>query len=195
MAANDWSERTRMIVTGAIGVVVNIGLGVVLYSAHGDYEKLVATHVQKNKQIDDLTLHAIKERPDKDARLRDLKAQFETRKEKLPESDQITKLIDDLAPISEKDKCRNIAKEFMDPTDEPNLRKTTWKTRWVADFFGWCKLVNEVEERFPRFISFESMSFTPKNQGMNETGTGWGYQRRPCDLYVQEGIAWGGKLE
>jgi hypothetical protein len=58
-----------------------------------------------------------------------------------------------------------------DPVDEPNLRKTTWKTRWDADFFGWCKLVNEIEERFPRFISFEGMSLTPKNQGMVETGS------------------------
>lgn len=171
MAANDWSERTRMIVTGAVGAAVNIGLGVVLYMAIGDYQKLVATHTQKNKQIADLTIHAINERPAKEDKLRELKGQFETRKEKLPEYDQITKLLDDLAPIEEKNKCRLITREFAEPVDMPNLRMTTWKTHWTADFFGWCKLVNEIEERFPRFISFESMTLTPKNSGMVETGS------------------------
>ena len=171
MAANEWSERTRMIVTGAIGAVVNIGLGVVLYMAYGDYQKLVAIHQQKNKQIAELTQKAINERPAKEDKLRELKNQFETRKEKLPEYDQVTKLLDDLAPICERNKCRRKSQDLGDPVDEPNLRKTTWKTRWDADFFGWCKLVNEIEERFPRFISFEAMTLTPKNQGMVETGS------------------------
>jgi Tfp pilus assembly protein PilO len=171
MAANEWSERTRMIVTVSIGAVVNIALAGVLYSVHGDYQKLVVIHQQKSKQIADLKLHAITERGPKEDKLKELRQAFETKREKLPESENITKLLDDLAPIAEKTKCQKESNDIGAPTDEGNLRRTAFKTRWHADFFGWCKMVNEIEERFPRFISFEGMSLTPKNSGMVETGS------------------------
>jgi len=161
-----------MIVTGAVGAVVNIALGAVLYSAYGDYQLLVKKHNDKNKTIADLTLHAITERQPKEDRLKELKGQFEAKKEKLPESANIAKLIDDLAPLIEKNvKVRKKSADIDNPTEEGNVRRTAWRTRWDADFFGWCKLVNEIEERFPRFISFEGMSLTPKNSGMVETGS------------------------
>jgi Tfp pilus assembly protein PilO len=172
MAANEWSEKTRMIVTIAIGVVANIGLGAVLYSAHGDWKKLDTDLQAKKKTIESLK-KIVDEKPAKEAKLKGLQADFETKKEKLPDAAAIEKLIDDLAPIADRNSCKRKTwrrSANADAGPGANLAKSTFSTTWDADFFGWCKMINEIEERFPRFISFESMRLTPKNSGMVVTG-------------------------
>jgi len=69
------------------------------------------------------------------------------------------------------------------PDSTKNYVKDIWKTRWKADFFNWCKLMNEMEERFPRFVAFENMSFAIPNSGMIPTGAATRNHRR-CD-YLQ----------
>src|SRR5207237_4881708 len=99
----------------------NVALGAVLYSDYGEYQTQLAKHLAKNKEIANLTLHAITERGPKEENLKELKRKFEEKKEKLPESANIGRLIDDLAPITEKNKCRQKSADIDNPTEEGNV--------------------------------------------------------------------------
>ncbi len=172
MAANEWSEKTRMIVTIAIGVVANIALGTVLYMAYSDWKVKDAELTKKKKEIESLK-QVVDKKPEKETQLKGLQADFEHKKEQLPDAAAMEKLIDDLAPIADHNSCKRKTWRRTVATDAGagnNLVKSVFSTTWEADFFGWCKMINEIEERFPRFIGFENMRLTPKNSGMVATG-------------------------
>ena len=86
--------------------------------------------------------------------------------------DRVKELINDISRLAANNNCdlisSTIQEGIIDSTK--NYVKDTWKTRWKADFFNWCKLMNEMEERFPRFVAFENMSFSIPNSGMIPTG-------------------------
>ena len=85
----------------------------------------------------------------------------------------MTDLINEVSRLATKYRCDQISIVFQPGTLDPNKNyvKDIWHTRWKADFFGWCKLMNEMEERFPRFVAFENMTFVVANNGMIQTGT------------------------
>lgn len=173
MAASDWSERTRMLVTIGVSVAINAGLGYWLYTAYGNYRILETQLKNKNKQIVELKDIVNNEGPKLQAKLKTTKIDLAAKESKLPEQEEVNKLIDDMAAIGATTGC--LRKSFvMLKTDDAALGasyvRSTWKTQWEADFMGWCRLLNAMEEKFPRFISFENLTITPKNQGMVPTG-------------------------
>ena len=173
MAANEWSEKTRMIVTIAIGVVANIGLATVLYMAYSDWKVKDQELTRKKTEIVGLK-KIVDEKQSKESELKSLQVDFERKKGQLPDAAEMERLINDLAPIAEHNNCvRKMWRRTVATDTGPggNLVKTVFSTTWDADFFGWCKMINEIEERFPRFIAFENMRLTPKNSGMVATGT------------------------
>jgi len=173
MAANEWPEKTRMIVTISIGLALNIGLGVVFYYAYSEYKEKDKILTAKKAEIAKLNA-IIDQKQAKDATLKQLQTDFETKKEKLPDAAAMERLIDDFAAIADTDHCANKSWRPTVSNDAgsagQNLLKRTIQTRWEADFWGWAKMLNEIEERFPRFIGFENMTLTPKNSGMEATG-------------------------
>jgi len=98
--------------------------------------------------------------------------EFATKESKLPNSERINDLINDISRLAQKWKCEQLNVAFQPGVQDPNKNyiKDTWRTRWRADFFSWCRLMNEMEERFPRFVAFENMTFTIDNAGMVATG-------------------------
>ena len=54
MAANEWSEKKKMIVTIVAGVVVNAVLGGLLYNAYANAEKKKAELAAAQNQLKDL---------------------------------------------------------------------------------------------------------------------------------------------
>jgi len=175
MAAPEWSERTRMIVTAAIVVVINGGLGGWLYMIHSDYQKYEATHKTKQKRVNELKA-VVAEKPEKELQLKTLKGDYAKLESKLPEEQQIGQLIDEMSTIATKTNCQRKSATLMQDIDQATVAGATysrsvWKTRWEADFFGWCKLMNEMEERFQRFVTFENFSLQPKANGMVPTGS------------------------
>ena len=172
MAANEWPEKTRMMVTIGIGVAANIALATLFYFAYTDWKEKDTTLQKRRAEI--ATLKAVvDEKPKKDAALKTLQVDFETKKEKLPDAAAIERLLDDVAPIAQHNGC--IRKSFHPGVPEAggssqNLAKTAFGTHWQADFFGWMKMINEIEERFPRFVGFENLRMTPPNNGVVATG-------------------------
>lgn len=171
MAATEWTERKKMLVTVAVGLVLNGIAGYYLYSLNGDWKKKADEDAKLQSEIAQLQA-IVKDRPLKASELEKKKAEFATKESKLPENDRVKELINDIARLATNNNCDLISSTIQEPIYDAtkNYIKNVWKTRWKADFFNWCKLLNEMEERFPRFVAFENMSFTITNSGMIPTG-------------------------
>ena len=172
MAANDWSERTRMIVTIAVIVAVNVGLGSGLYYLRKQWLKLDADHkklLAEKQQLEDF----VRQGPERDRELTQYTERFDKQAKLLPESSEVATLMSDLAKIGNTTGCKNISiaqSGGATSSGASNYAREVWRSRWDGDFMSWCKLMNEIEERFPRFVAFESLQLTPANSGMVLTG-------------------------
>jgi len=158
MAANEMSERTRTIITVVVAVVINLGLGGLLYYAYGQYKDLEKKHAAKMVEK---------------KKLQEYVAQEQTRMEsKLPEQEQVATLIDDISKVAAKAECKLQSSTYVPSLggggglSANNYNRSTWKTKWEASFKGWATLMNEMEEFFPRFVSFENLTISPKNSGV-----------------------------
>src|SRR5688500_15791870 len=99
MAANEMSEKTRMIVTIAVAVVVNVGLGVGLYKVRAEYLRLDAAHKVLVKKRDELKVFVAQ----KEERVAELKRLTETNEKllrQLPSSEEIADLVLQIAKIA-----------------------------------------------------------------------------------------------
>jgi Tfp pilus assembly protein PilO len=171
MAATEWTERKKMLLTVAVGVVLIGAAGFYLYSLNGDWKKKADEDVKLQAEIRSLQ-DVVKDRPMKASELEKKKAEFATKESKLPDQDRVKELINDVFRLAANNNCELISNSIGEPIYDStkNYIKDIWKTRWKADYFSWCKLLNEMEERFPRFVAFENMSFTILNSGMIPTG-------------------------
>lgn len=172
MAAAEWSEKKKMIVTAAVGLLINCCAGYYLMSLRADLATKEEQHRKLKIEIDGLNKY-VAQLPLKELTLGNRKAEFATKESKLPESERINDLINEISRLATKYRCEQVSVSFQPgtPVEGQNYVKDVWKTRWKADFWNWCKLMNEMEERFPRFVAFENMSFTINNNGMIPTGT------------------------
>jgi Tfp pilus assembly protein PilO len=171
MAATEWTERKKMLLTVAVGIVLNGIAGFYLYTLNGDWKKKADEDLKLQSEIQ-LLQAVVKDRPMKASELEKKHAEFATKESKLPEQDRVKELINDISRLAANNNCEEISRTIQDPIYDAtkNYIKDVWKMHWKADFFNWCKLLNEMEDRFPRFVAFENMSFTITNSGMIPTG-------------------------
>ena len=172
MAASEWSEKKKMVVTAAVGVVLCLAEGMYLNSLYSEWRKASKDHEVLQGEIKTLQ-GLVSEEPLRKAELDKKKLETSAKESKLPEGEKMTDLINEVSRLATKWKCDQISITFQPGTLEANKNyvKDVWHTRWKADFFYWCKFMNEMEERFPRFVAFEAMNFTVANSGMIQTGT------------------------
>lgn len=172
MAASEWSEKKKMVVTAAVGAVLCLAEGMYLNSLYGEWRKASKDHEVLQGEIKTLQ-GLVSEGPLRQAELDKKKIETSAKESKLPEGEKMTDLINEVSRLATKWKCDQISITFQPGTLEANKNyvKDVWHTRWKADFFYWCKFMNEMEERFPRFVAFEAMNFTVANSGMIQTGT------------------------
>lgn len=172
MAAIEWSEKKKMLVTAAAGVLLNACAGYYLYTLRAEYLVKEEQHRKLRVEIDSLNKY-VAQMPLKELTLRNRTDEFKSKESKLPDSERINDLINEISRLANKWKCEQISVQFAPGTADSskNYIKDVWHTRWKADFFNWCKLMNEMEERFPRFVAFENMTFSITNNGMIPTGT------------------------
>jgi len=172
--AVEWNERNRMIATGVVGAVVNIVLGCFLYVASDTYAAKSTDLGNLKKQEKGLE-ESVKDGPMKQIELEKKRIEYDTLQGRLPTEEGLTKLIDSVSQLAARFKVDRKSVQFSpgDPqaATDPSYVRDTWHTRWEADFFSWCAFMNEMEERFPRFVSFENLTMTIKNSGMIPTGT------------------------
>lgn len=171
MAANEMSERTRTIITAVIAVVINLGLGGLLYYQYGQYKVLEKKHQTKVEEKNKLKEYVAQESK-RQEELKTLQDRFKIQESKLPEQEQVSTLIDDMGKVAAKTESKLLNSTYVPSLGGGggmagnNYSRSTWKTKWEASFKGWASLMNEMEEFFPRFVSFENLTITPKNQGV-----------------------------
>ncbi len=172
MAASEWSEKKKMLVTAAVGFAINAVAGYYLYTLKAEVGQKEEIHKKLRTEIDGLNKY-VAQMPLKELTLNNRKAEFQSKESKLPDSERINDLINEVGRLAAKYRCEQINVVFQPGLKDPNKNyvKDIWHTKWRADFFQWCKLMNEMEERFPRFVAFENMTFTIANGGMVPTGT------------------------
>ncbi|HLX63466.1 MAG TPA: hypothetical protein VKX17_19505 [Planctomycetota bacterium] len=168
---SEWSERKKMMLTAAVALVINAVAGYYLYSLSNDLSEKERKHKALRAEIDGLSKQ-VQEGALKEITLNRRKAEFQTKESKLPNGDRVTELINEISRLAGKWKCDMVSSQIAQGVTDPNKNyvKDVWHTRWKADFWNWCKLMNEMEERFPRFVAFENMVFTISNSGMVPTG-------------------------
>jgi len=174
MAAHEWSEKTRMIVTVAVVVVANAALGGGFYYIHGEWQKLDKIHrakVVEKRGLEDF----VKQGDSKQLEFKTLSEKFKRQESQLPEQDEVARLNLEVSTIAQSTNCslKTWSKGGQGSTGEfsSSYTREIWKSRWEGDFHGWCKLMNKLEEEFPRFIAFEGLSIMPKNSGVILSGT------------------------
>ena len=172
MAASDWSEKTRMIVTIAVGVVVNAALGYFLYSAYAQHAEVVRQIGLKQKERKALADKLEGEPQRTLTKLEEQKKQFAEKKNRLPENDPAEALLADIPKVAVEAGARLKSKLKVasagDVAPGTNYEKATLKTVWDADLMQFCDVLNKMEDNigFDRFVSFENLTITPKNQGL-----------------------------
>ncbi len=172
MAAAEWSEKKKMIVTAAVGLFINACAGYYLMTLRSELALKEDQHKKLKIEIDALN-KIVSQAPLKELTLANRKAEFASKESKLPDSERTSELLNEISRLATKWKCerKNVTIQPGTPDPAKAYVKDTWKTTWKADFFNWCKFMNEMEERFPRFVAFEGMSFSIANNGMIPTGT------------------------
>lgn len=170
MAASDWSERTRMIVTVSVVAVVNLLLGGGLFMVRSDYKALEESHRKKVKEKETLDVE-LKKMDDLASQLKSLKDEIEATKRKLPDKEDLAKLVTQISDLAANTHCSKKSFSYQPGAGGPGMSgmsvsQEIWKTRWEADFMNFCKLVNLIEEHFERFIAFENLMISPRNSGM-----------------------------
>jgi Tfp pilus assembly protein PilO len=171
MAASDWSERTRMLVTIGVAAAVNLLLGGGFYWVNSDLVRLDGIHKKRLKEKADLTEY-VKQQEDRKSELNDLNTRYATQQRKLPEQEQVPELVTKIAEIAQKTHCTKKSFIYSPSAAAPpgaggaSYAQDVWKTRWEGDFWSFCRLVNQIEEHFERFIAFENLQIQPRNQGV-----------------------------
>jgi Tfp pilus assembly protein PilO len=167
MAASDWSEKTRIIITVAVGVVVNAGLAFWLYTAYDQYAVLEQQSNTKKKERAQLKNTVEVEKPELDKELAKLKSSLAKKESLLPEQAEVEQLMNSVGERAQEAGATLLSfAKANNPTAEGNYEKTVYRTRWQADFMSWCKLMNSMEEKFRRFIAFENLQLTPPSSGL-----------------------------
>jgi Tfp pilus assembly protein PilO len=162
-----------MLVTIIAGVAINAGLGFWFYYAHKNLKTLEATYAKQQVSIKDLKNVVEVEGPVLEATLKRLQRDLATKESKLPELDDVEQMIYNMSKIAESTGAILKAQSRVGgdaAVPGASYTRTIWKTSWTADFMSWCKLLNAMEERFPRFIAFENLRISPPNNGMVPTG-------------------------
>ena len=174
MAANEWSERTRMIVTIAVALIGNAALGGGLYYVYGEWQKLDKEHkakVAEKKVLEDF----VKQEDERKVEFKMLTERFKSQESMLPEEDEVAKLMVNISQQAELTKCnmKTFAKGASGVGGDfgSSYTREVWRSRWDGDFMGWCKLMNKLEEEFPRFIAFENLTIQPANSGVVLSGS------------------------
>ncbi|MCZ7647084.1 MAG: type 4a pilus biogenesis protein PilO [Planctomycetota bacterium] len=174
MAMSDWSERTRLLVTVGVTVLVNLGVWGFVYKAREDWKKKDAeknnlTNVVKGLKAEADKLPDLQKQLDK---LSDRKKKLESVLPPTPERDRF---FTDFTQICEQRGVRytsytpryDVPVQGLNPQ---NFKRDVYGTSYVGDFKSMVELVNYFEESYPRFIAIENLAINSANGGMNITG-------------------------
>lgn len=178
MAATEWSERTKLLITAAAVVVVNIGIWGLAYKVRGDWQVEEGKLKKLQSEINVINEY-LAQREQITAKRDESKRKFDKKEKMLPEKHERDKFMEVFTDLAQKKNFTIKSNDFRYDAnidvqgipDPQNFRRDIWSVAGSTDFKGICELLNVLEERFQRFVSIEALAITTDNLGMNVTGT------------------------
>jgi len=178
MAAADWSERTRMLITAAVLVVVNVAVFFFLYRARTELDTINVAVGKQQTELDRLS--------EQEKSLKDLVAKFERKKEdhkehlaRLPEHPNREQFSFDLTQLESTLKLEhadvshnNVIDQAVDVAGcQDRVLKDVYTCRMEADFRSLGLLFWQLlEGQTSRIMAVENFSLSARDGGMALTG-------------------------
>ena len=178
MAAADWSERTKLLITVAAVIVANLGVWGFAYKVRGDWQVEEKKLQNIRKVVNDLAAENAK-KPEFEADLTAKKREFETKEKKLPNEHFRDKFMEQLAEYAQQTSMDNVQPDppqYNQPVTVPgienpqNFTRDIWRIRSNGDFKSICIFLNTLEEKHKHFLNIENVQINTANSGMNITG-------------------------
>ena len=180
MAATEWSERTRLLITIAVVAVVNLAVWGYAFTVRGQWqakEKTLSVLIAEVKKLQEVAKS--KEGLEKDKKA--LEAENLARRSQLPDESKVLRF---MILLSEFQKNYNlidrsganprygVAVDVAGLTNPQNFSRDIWPVRCQGDFKGLCEFLNKLEEHHEeRFVTIENLVITAPNSGMVVTGS------------------------
>jgi Tfp pilus assembly protein PilO len=176
MSKPEWSEKIKLALAVAAGLVLNLAVWFVVYKAQKAWEKEDASLKKLQKEVKDLDEKASK-KAEKEYELDRLSRENARGRAKLPDEHEREQFMQLLA--SQAQRTNLVLKSTTPNFDqkpplggliEQNYLRDIWSTSYEADYNGLCGFFNFLEEHYPRFVCIENFTISPKDGGMNVTG-------------------------
>lgn len=185
MAAGEWPEKVRMIITIAAVVVVNAACWGYVYMVGRDLDKLTKDLDKVKKEVEAKKVEAAQLK-DLEKEKRDLITENERRMKMLSNAKEDeefrTKLVQLEAKFSMALQGSISPRESeVDVPGVPrqNFRRTVWRLNYNTPFWGLIQMLNKLEENEDRLYVIENLSVTAKGAGMSLTGV-----RHACNFDI-----------
>jgi len=167
MAANDLTERQKMLLTLAVGIVLNAGLGIWLYSVLSTYNAKEKSYAELQKTRDKLK-QDVESEPRLASELERKKKELNEKQRKLPNANDVAALSVDMSTLAQEAGVTYRGGTFVKDISQggapgASYERNVCNSKWSADLYSWCKFINKMEEDFKRFISFENLTIKPKS--------------------------------
>ncbi|MCK6474738.1 MAG: hypothetical protein L6R28_23705 [Planctomycetes bacterium] len=185
MAAGEWSEKVRMIVTIVVVVVVNAACWGYVYMVGRDLDKLTKDLDKVKKEVEGKKAEA-SQLKDLEKQKRDLHTENERRMKMLSSAKEDEEFHTKLVQLQTKYSMSMVGsisprESEVDVPGVPrtNFRRTVWKMNYNTPFWGLIQMLNKLEEHEDRFYVIENLSLTAKGAGMSITGV-----RHSCNFDI-----------
>lgn len=173
MAMGEWTERTRLIVTAAVALGVNLILLVFLYFAMEKNKKLGVDLVNITNEAE-----KFRSRANQLNEMEEKKRKMETDNEKilkmLPSETEVPRLMERISDVADQTlvKVGGLQRRGAGLTPPgAAYAKEVWSATVSANFHSLLKFINQVEEGFDRFVAFENLTIRPFANGLEPHGT------------------------
>lgn len=185
MAAGEWSEKVRMIVTIAVVVVVNAACWGYVYMVGRDLDVLAKKLDGIRKEVETKKAEA-NQLKDLEKQKRDLHTENERRMKMLSSAKEDEEFRTKLVQLEAK--YSMALQGSISPKDSEvdvpgvprqNFRRTVWRLNYNTPFWGLIQMLNKLEEHEDRFYVIENLSVTAKGAGMSITGV-----RHSCNFDI-----------
>ena len=172
MAAAEWSERTRLLVTIGVVVLVNLGAWGFVYKASQDHEATRLKMVALQKEVKALEEEEKREQ-DLTREIETFERQHKKLAARLPDVPKREKLASKMSELAQQYKMTEKATRY-EYGKKPDVQGLNFlcdvcHTQYEADFNSLCYFMNTLEEHYDYFLALEDLAITASSSGMGVT--------------------------
>jgi hypothetical protein len=171
----EMGEKTKLLVTIGVGVVINLGVWGFFYKLNNDLaelnkrlEKLRADNAKLQKEADRL--------PDVEAKIKEYNEKNKDLLAQMPLESKRAEFLQRVSDLATAQGLENptLGTAFNRPSEVQGLgdecKRDSFDYTYSAGFNGFWKFLNTLEENWDRFVSIEDFDVRAKDGGMNLTG-------------------------